>query len=346
MLHWISRIILKNLMESNFRNLILDISSQIKTGLESAKHIKLAKKPDQIIICGMGGSAFAGEFLKSVFNDSGVAMPLYLHKDYDLPLTISKNSIIVCASYSGNTEETISAYKKAKSLKLKTIAMASGGLLEKLARKDKAPFIEITAKGIPPRLTVLFMFSAMVKLLVNSNILSQSAESQLKSAAKNLKIEDIEGMAHDLSKMIGTKTPLIYSSGRLNPLAYFLKISFNENAKIHAFSNVLPECQHNEIQGFYDESLNERFYSIFLEDSKDNKRIATRIKIMSEIIAKRNFDFSIINLSNFGLKNVFEKIFFTLFLGGFSSLSSAELKNQDPLSVPLIDELKNALAKK
>lgn len=328
----------------NFRDLVLKISSQIQLGYQAAENIKFNKKPDQIIICGMGGSGLAGEFIKAIFNEYKINIPVYLHKDYELPLTTTKNSIIVCVSYSGNTEETISAYKKAKSSKLKTIVMASGGLLEKLAKKDKTPFIKISVKSIPPRLTVLFMFSTMVKLLVSSNILPKSAEPRLKSANKNFNTADIEDIANDLSKMIGAKTPLIYSSDRLSSMAYFLKISFNENAKIHAFSNVLPECQHNEIQGFYDESLNSRFYSIFLEDNKDSKRIAARIKIMSEIISKRNFNFSVINLSSFELKNIFEKIIFILFLGGFSSLKLANLKNQDPFSVPLIDELKNALA--
>lgn len=331
-------------MESatDFRGLLFTLPSQIKSGLEISQKIKFSKKPDQIIICGMGGSALAGELLKAVFIEQKLNTPIYLHKDYNLPLTINKNSLIICASYSGNTEETISSYKKARFLKKRVLVMASGGALGKLALKNKTPYINIDLNTLPPRLAVLFMFSALVGAMVNSKILPLKAISRLKSSEKNLKIEDIEKEANDIAEKIGDKTPLIYSSNRLNSLSYFLKISFNENAKIHAFCNVLPECQHNEIQGFSDASLSHKFYAIFLRDENDHQRINKRIEIMTQMIAKKNFDFYVIELKS---KNIFDKIVFALIFGGFISLKSAQLKNQDPISTPLIDELKSALKK-
>ena len=330
----------------NFRDLLLSIPSQAESGLKASQNIKLAKKPDQIVICGMGGSALAGEFLQAVFNEFKIKIPVYSHKDYDLPLTITKNSFMVCISYSGNTEETISAYKKALSQKLKILAMASGGKLKDLAIKNKTPFISIDLNNLPPRLSAFYMFSALVGVVVNSKILPMNVIRQLKDGVRNLRIKTIEDSANDIAAKIGGKTPLIYSSLKMDSLAYFLKISFNENAKIHAFSNFLPECQHNEIQGFADESLNLRFYSIFLKDSADSqKRINKRMDIMTQIINKRGFDFSIVDFDVFNLKNIFEKIIFTLFMGGFLSLKFADIKNQDPILTPLIDELKNALNK-
>lgn len=344
----------------DFRNLILNIPSQIGFGIKASFDIKI-KKPRQIIICGMGGSALAGEFLRAVFDEYEIKIPLILHKDYDLPRSALPDSFVVCASFSGNTEETISAYQKALGLKdAQMLAMASGGMLEKLAseiatpmarddkykchcedRSDKAiSFIKIDLGSIPPRLTTLFMFSALVNILVNSDILPGNALDFLKSSVQNINVSELENFASAVAVKIADKTPLIYSSLRLQPLAYFLKISFNENAKIHAFANVLPESQHNEIQGFSDASLSGRFYAIFLKDGENEKMISRRIDIMAQMISKRRFDYFVIDVAG---KNIFEKIAFALLLGSFLPLNLAQLKNQDPFTNILIDELKNAL---
>lgn len=325
---------------SDFRDLLLNTPPQIELGLESSKNIKFDKKPDQLIICGMGGSALSAEFLKTVFEEFKISIPICIHKDYDLPLTISKNSLIVCISHSGTTEETISAFKKALSLKLNTVAIASGGLLEKLAQKNKIPYVSISLKTIPPRLSVLYIFSALIGILANSKIIPQKTITLLKSGIKNLKIGEIEKNAYGLAENIDNKTPLIYSSGKLKSVAYFFKIAFNENTKIHAFSNIIPECQHNEIQGFSGVSSNPLFYAIFLKYKNDSKRIAKRIDIMAEMLAKRDFDFSIIKLDS---KNIFEIIVLAMLYAGFASLKLAEIRNNDPMAVPLIEELKKAL---
>lgn len=327
---------------ADFEGLIFGIPSQIQLGIESSNNnIKIPKKLDQIIFCGMGGSALAGDLLKMVFADMKVRIPVIVHKDYNLPLTTTKNSLIICASYSGNTEETLSAYKKAISLKLKTIVIASGGQLQKLAVKNKTPYIDIALKTIPPRLSVIYVFSSLINLLVKNKILPSSVISQLKNSQK-MHGGKVKELSFNIADKIGVKTPLIYSSLRLGSLSYIVKINFNENTKIHAFSSVLPECQHNEIQGFVDESLNERFYAIFLSDKKDHPRINKRIKVMTDMIAAKNFEFSVVDLN---FKNIFEKIVFSMFLGGFLSLRLAEIKNQDPISVPFIEELKQALKK-
>lgn len=325
---------------SDFRDLLFSIPSQIELGLKSSKNIKLNKKPDQIIICGMGGSALGAEFLKTVFEEFKISIPLCIHKDYDLPLTISKNSTIICISYSGNTEETISACKKALALKLNTIAIASGGILEKLAQKNKIPYIDIDLKSIPPRLSVLYIFSALMGVLANSGIIPKKTIALLKSGIENLKIGEIEKGAYKLAENISSKTPLIYSSGKLKSVAYFFKIAFNENAKIHAFSNVIPECQHNEIQGFSDASSGPLFYTIFLKYRSDRERVAKRMDTMAEMLAKRDFDFSLIKLDS---KNIFEIIVLAMLYAGFASLKLAEIRNQDPMAVPLIEELKKSL---
>lgn len=325
---------------SVFRELLLSIPSQIQSGIEAAKNIKFNKKPDQIIFCGMGGSALAAEFLKAIFAEYKISIPVCIHKDYDLPLTATKNSVIVCISYSGNTEETISSFKKAASLNLKTVAIAGGGKLKKIAARSKALYINIPAKNVPPRISVLCILSSLIKVMANSGILSASALAKLISGGKDLKISEIEKQGHHLAEKIADKIPLIYSSVKLSPLAYFLKIAFNENSKIHAFSNVLPECQHNEIQGFSDPVLAADFYAIFLKERSGDKKINRRIDIMMEMLDKRNFEFSLVEISS---KNIFENIVSAIIFSGFASLKLANALNHDPLEVPIIEELKKAL---
>lgn len=324
-----------------FRDLILDIPSQIPAGISAAGNIKIKRKPSQIVICGMGGSALAGEFLKAIFDEYKIKIPLILHKDYGLPLTVGKNSFIICTSYSGNTEETISAYKKANSLKLETLAMSTGGLLAELAKKRKDRYIEIDVKDLPPRLSTLYMLSAIIAVFANSGVLPRSIISKFKKAA-GYNFEELEKSAQEIALEIGSKSPLVYSSNRLSAMAYFLKISFNENAKIHAFSNYLSECQHNEIEGFDDPSLAKKFHAIFIEDGKDNDRIIRRIEIMKHILSKKDFDFSSVDLND--RKTIFEKIIFILIFGGLLSLAVAQSKNQDPVSTPLIEGLKRSLS--
>lgn len=325
-----------------FRELLLSVPSQIQQGIEAAKNIKLNKKPDQIIFCGMGGSALAADFLKAVFAEYKISVPVCIHKDYDLPLTATKNSVIVCISYSGNTEETISSYKKATSLKLKTIVVAGGGKLQKIAVKSKVPYIDIPTKNIPPRLSVLCILSSLIKVMVNSGILPTSALNGLISGGRDLKISEIEKQGYHLAKKIAGKIPLIYSAAKLKPFAYFLKIAFNENSKIHAFYNILPECQHNEIQGFSDTDSARNFYAIFLKERAGEKKINKRIDIMMEILDKRDFEFSLVEINS---KNIFESIVSSFIFSGFASLESANALKHNPIEVPIIEELKKALGK-
>jgi len=317
----------------NMRRVILDFPKQFKTGLDIAGNITVKGKFNNVIICGMGGSALAGELVRLYLLKINKNVPIAIHRDYGLPKATDRKSLLVCVSYSGNTEETISSFKEALKNNNKIVGITTGGILSKLCKKNNVPLITIPSTGIQPRSSVGYQFFALIKLLANSRVIKIQSKEILQTA-KNLKPE----------KLLN-KIPLIYTSNNWAYLAYNWKIKFNENSKILAFANYFPELNHNELVGFSQNILTKErekcpFHVIMLRDEKDNKRNLKRMAIMKEILRKKNVSVDIIDISGY---NLLTAIFSNLLLGDWTSYYLALYQNIDPTPVAIIEEFKKKL---
>lgn len=320
------------------KEIILNFPKQFKVGLETAKKIRIRKKFNKVIVCGMGGSALPGTIFKMWLRLNKINLVLLTHSTYGLPNLADKDSLIICISYSGNTEETISSFKEVLAKKLSVIVISSGGKLEELAKKHKIPFAKIPS-GIPPRTALGFQFSALFQILINCRLIKTDLKSIL-SLEKKLNPETLENYGKALAKKIKNRIPVIYSSFYFKELATIWKIKFNENSKIPAFANYFPELNHNEMVGYT--FPNKDFYILILRDKADQIRILKRMELTSQLLKKSLVPVDFVEIKG---NDIFEKIFSNILLSDWVSYYLALEKKIDPVPTVIIEEFKKRMKK-
>jgi len=317
---------------------ILNFAKQFEYEPEIENADKL-QKLQKFILAGMGGSHLQGEILQAVCP----TLDLVVHRDYGLPeLSESalKNSLIIASSYSGNTEETISAFEEAIEKGYPVAASSIGGKLIELAKQHKVPYVQIPDTGIQPRSALGFTFKALAKLTGQEEVLRDAA-----TLASQLAPEEYEEKGKALAATLKGSVPVIYSSRRNESVAYNWKIKFNETGKVPAFYNVFPELNHNEMTA-YDvtdstRSLAENFQFIFLKDSEDHPRIQKRMEVLEKLLKDRGLPVEVVSLE--GSSYLF-KIFSSLILADWTAFYTAKQYGREPDQVPMIEEFKKLIS--
>ena len=249
----------------NMIEVLRKFPDMIKESLSLGDDITLSKQfIENIVVIGMGGSGYNGDLLKVYLHD----LPIQIHvvKDYILPKFTNRNSLVFAMSYSGNTEESISAYRTAIRRGCKVISVSAGGKLQELAKMNNNQHI-IVPGGIQPRLSTPYQFMALLNVLSLAGIIDDQ-EKIIKKCAKDLENSriEIEANAKDLAANIKGKTPIIYASQKIFCIAEKWKTDINENAKTHAFYNMFSEFNHNEICAY--ENPVGKFHIIIVSDEK------------------------------------------------------------------------------
>jgi glucose/mannose-6-phosphate isomerase len=314
---------------------ILDsFPDQIKEGWALAKETSF-KDVNKIIITGMGGSALSGEILKSYLSDK-LKVTLEINKDYTLPKYADDKTLVIVSSYSGNTEETIDAFREANRKGCLVLVIASGGKLLELAKQMHKPLVELPS-GIQPRLTYGYSFFALLKIFQNSGFIENQVE-EVKKVLTALKKDLYKKKAAELAEKLYKKIPIIYSSERLHAVAYKWKIDFNENSKIHAFCNYFPELNHNELVGYT--KINGDFFVIIIRDDYDHPQTKKRMDITKKLIQDKKCPALDIDLAGLSFLT---KIFATIYLGDWTSYFLSLKNDVDPTPVDMVEQLKKNL---
>lgn len=292
----------------------------------------------QVIIAGTGGSALPGNVLRTISSDIGNPVPIIVHRDYHLPIAPQrKNALIVIVSYSGNTEEALDAYEHAKQMDLPVVVITSGGALKEKAEANMDA-LALVPDGLQPRFALGYQFSALLAVLANANIIPSQKEA-MDALAESLDVEAARTAADPVVAHIGTTTPLIYASQKYHSLAYILKIQLNENAKMHAFSNIFPELNHNEMMGYVSDHPN-GFSTIILSADDDDERILQRQKLTADIITEHGGKVLTLDIAG---DNCYSKVFNTVLIGSWVSLRLAEAHGIDPSPVAAVEDFKSRL---
>ncbi len=319
----------------NIKGMVLGIPDQIKEGLKLAEKFKIVDPlVDKIVIIGMGGSGIAGKILKNYLRNEKIRIDVI--NDYSLPNFVDENTLVIVCSYSGDTEETLSAYKQAFKKKSKIIALTTGGKLKELCEKYNHEHL-ILKKGFMPRQSAPYMFFIMLKILENSKLIVNHTQ-YVKDTVDALKKPIFIDMAKQLAVSLKDKVPLIYSSSILEAIAYRWKCEFNENTKIHAFNNVLSELDHNEIVG-YTKKLAD-FHVIFLRDVMETRQMEKRISITKKLIMEKGYSTTEILIKG---PNELSRLFSALYIGDLTSYFLAQEYGIDPGPVDIIFDLKEML---
>ncbi len=328
------------------------IKEAVRIG-EGAK-IKLpVKKINKIVLTGLGGSAIAGDLLRSYLSDE-IKVPIIVNRDYFLPRFVDENTLLIVSSYSGNTEETISAYNDGIKKKAKIICITSNGEIEKIALRKKHPVIKIPT-GFPPRTALGYSFFPILITLVKLGFVKskkREISETIKVVEEKSKIysnpEHEENLAYKIAVRLSGSLPFIYTSGKFDAVAMRWACQIEENAKMLAHFNVFPELNHNEIVGWSGEvegsfrGLINKISIVILRDDWEYERVKHRIEITDELM--RPYAGEILNIYSEG-KTLLARIFSQIYLGDWVSFYLAILNKVDPTPVKPIEYLKSELAK-
>lgn len=302
-----------------------------------------------IIITGLGGSAIGGDLIRS-YTYYEIKIPVSINRNYTLPSYANNDTLVIVCSYSGNTEETISALNEAQKKKCRIICLTSGGEIEKIAKKNKKPVFKIP-DGLQPRCALGYSFFSLITIFIRLGFISKR-ESDIEHTIKIIEkgssvysILDVEkNPALKLATALKGKLPIVYSStDTLDIVNLRWRGQFSENSKILAYGNLYPEMNHNELVGWnLNKDILRKTIVLFLMDKSDNKRIKLRMKITKEVI--KNYCDNIFLLESDG-KSKLERIFDLIYLGDWVSYYLAILSNENPTPVEAIEKLKKQLVK-
>ena len=337
--------------KDNMYGSIWDFPENIVEAIGLGKSINLKNKYsdiNKIIVAGMGGSAIGADVVYSLIGDE-IKIPYIVIRGYNIPSWVDSSTLVICSSYSGNTEETIEILEKAKSVQAKICAITTGGRLEKLCRKYNFDKV-IIPSGLQPRAALAFSFIPILFVLLKLNIISNNFLEWLVSSTKlikqNRKIyskKNDDNPVWALAKKIYNKIPIIYAdSDSLNTLAVRLKGQICENSKILAYHNTFPEMNHNEIVGWEKKSeLFKSYFIIWLFDKKMNERNKARQQIVMDMLDKINLEQAKLEVTG---DNFEERFLLLIHCGDWLSYWCAILNKIDPSPVKNINILKNKLS--
>ncbi len=326
-----------DLDKANLRQVIIEFPNQFEKALEFAKDVRVEDGFNQLVICGMGGSALPADIVKAYLESKGVDLDIKICRDYALPKNISDDCLILASSYSGNTEETISCYKEAREKNLSIVGLSKGGKIEELCKADGVAHIKYPEDGptFQPRYALGYAFTAIITLLVNAGKVKDVSGDiiELSDYLKKLNNED---KGKEIAKTLKGKIPVIYSTEKYGEsMARIVKIKINENAKTQAFFNVFPELNHNEMVGFT--NLQGKFHIVIFQDPDEHERNLKRIEITTKLFNERGMPVTVIKL---GGKSVMQKIFSGIIIGDWISYYLALSYDQDPTPVAMVEDFK------
>lgn len=304
-------------------------------------------KINAIVVVGMGGSALAAQLVQTWWCGQ-LSIPFIIVRGYDLPAFVDEHTLVVCSSYSGNTEEVLSAYQQTKERGCECVVMASGGTLADQAGEDDLPLYRIPS-GYQPRLAMWYGVRAFAELMQQSEFVSD-AVSRLEEAAEFLQtagqewkpdVPTAENRAKQIAEECMGKAVWVYAGPILSSAAYKWKISFNESSKQVASWNELPEFNHNEFMGWTEQPAIKPFTVIELQSALDSERIRKRFEISNRLLSGRMP--SPVVVESRGEAHI-QHLLWTCLLGDFTSLYLGVLNNVNPSRVETIEQLKQELS--
>jgi glucose/mannose-6-phosphate isomerase len=300
--------------------------------------------PGGLIVAGMGGSSVGGRLASGALGPR-LRRPLALAMGYDIPSWIGRETLVLCSSYSGSTEETVATYDAAKEAGAPRLVATTGGPLAERARADGVPVIPLPG-GFQPRAAVGYSLVTALEAAALCGA-APSVRDEIEAAATlagELAVEwgpdgPDDGEAKRLARALDGTIPVITGAGLTASVAYRWKTQINENAEIPAFASKLPEHDHNEIVGWA--GAERRLSAVFLEDPQAEARVVRRVDVTADIAAEGA---AVVECVSARGATRLERLVSLVLLGDLVSLYLAVLRGVDPVSVRALDLVKERLA--
>jgi glucose/mannose-6-phosphate isomerase len=324
------------------KTLVANFPTQLTEALSIAKASKISegKEIHNVLITGLGGSGIGGTIVSELANRQ-TQVPVLVSKDYTVPSFVNEHTLVIVSSYSGNTEETISAMQLAMDKKAQIACITSGGKVKELAEKNGFDLIVIPG-GNPPRSCLGYSLVQLLRVLDAKNIFLSGYSQHIEEAISLLtsQQEEIKKQAHQYAQKLYAKTPVIYCLGNMEGVAIRFRQQINENSKMLCWHHVIPEMNHNELVGWTGKQDDKAV--CILRTDFDSERNLKRLEINKAVIGKCTS--TLFEIFGKGSTMLVQELYL-IHLTDWISCYLADLKNVDPVEVKVIDFLKSELAK-
>lgn len=343
--------VLKKIDPSDMLGRVLDLPRQLGQAQHVATSLELEPRHgdvDAVLVLAMGGSAIGAELVEAAAGER-LRVPLVVHRGYGLPAWANERTLVVAASHSGATVETLSGAEEAVRRKLPFVAISTGGRLGQLAVSADLPLLRYELAG-QPRAAIGFGAGLIHELLSAVGLLDEpDALDEVIEALEELlernapSVETDDNPAKQLAWSLFGRIPVIYGAGPMTAVAHRWKTQLNENAKAWASYEPMPEANHNAIEGSLNpRELGDAPYVVELRDREEPAEIAARYAAVEELLGERATNRSTVWAEG---PSRLARVLTSVAYGDLVSVYLAILYQTDPTPVTLLAMLKERLAR-
>ena len=331
------------LKQLTMKQLIVDFTNQISKAIvigNSYSPSDTKRKLSNVLISGLGGSGIGGTIAAEVVA-SEAHIPIATNNGYFIPGFVDDETLFLACSYSGNTEETVSAASLAHEKGAKVVVISSGGKLKEMSETHNWDYIGIPG-GQPPRASFGLSFPQVLYVLNAHGIISKGFEKELEASINLLdEHEDaIQQEAMDVTKKLANKIPVIYAADGFGGVATRFRQQINENSKMLCWHHIIPEMNHNELVGW--RTKDDNLAVVLFRNESDFKNIQARMDINKGTFAE--YTDTTVEIWSKGSSDL-QRALYLIHIGDWISLYLGEEKGVDITEVKVIDHLKGELAK-
>ncbi len=302
------------------------------------------KNIKNIVITGMGGSAYGGHVVKALFKEE-LKLPIYVNSDYTLPGFVNEDTLVIVTSYSGSTEESLANAKEAKEKQAKVVGLTSGGKLADFMKTENYPALIFKSDNNPsnqPRLGTGYILLGTIGILKNLGILTIKGDDILKAVSE---LEDnavnIKNLAMETAKKVKGSMPVIFAAEFLEGNAHIMRNQFNETSKSFSAFSELPELNHHLLEGLKN-PVDKKLIVIMIASSLYSDVLKKRVVLTEDVVSKNSIEK--LHIDALGTTKL-SQVLTVLSLGGYITVFLAFLYNLDPSLIPWVDYFKEQLAK-
>lgn len=328
---------------ANMESLIAGFTGQLREAIvigQKAVIMSATAEIRNVVVTGLGGSGIGGDLVLE-FVGSELKVPFVVNKGYFMPSFVNEHTLVIVSSYSGNTEETLSAMNDAIGKGAQIACVTSGGTVAALAAEHGYTCITVPG-GNPPRSMLAYSLVQQLFLLAGYGLISNNFQEDIEEAIDLLDAEEhaIQTDAVLIAKKLKGKVPVIYVNDTMTAVAVRFRQQINENSKMLSWSSPVPEMNHNELVGWRNKIA--PWVAVFLRNGDDYERNQQRMEINKEIVGK--FADDVLEIWSKGDTHA-ERALYLIHLTDWVSQYLGELNGVDIVEVAVIDFLKGSLAK-
>lgn len=298
-----------------------------------------------VVYAGMGGSALAALLIHTW---PSLRIPFEVVRDYDLPDYVGQNTLVIVASYSGNTEEALSTLGQAEAKQARIAVIAGGGRLYEAA-EAKGYLLGMLPKVVQPRYAILANYKLIIQILVEAGLVDQAQLEALAAEATFLEksiaawiptVPTTQNAAKQLALECIGKSIVVYAGSKLSPAGYKWKIGFNENAKQVAWAGQYPEFNHNEFMGWSKQPVDKPYTVIDLRSSLEHERTQKRFVVSERLLSGMRPSPEIVEIQG---ETVLQQLLWALAFGDFVTIYTGIANGLNPAPVELVEKFKKEL---